>query len=84
MNTPTTLSDQAAEIGYALNNALADTGMQVHWSEAKQRWGYWIQVTPTRREFQACSSLETAVAACIEIHARRKHAIYRDHALSLG
>lgn len=83
MNTQTTTTDHAAKIGFALNEALAVTGMQVHWSQAKQRWGYWVQVTPTKREFQACPDLETAVAACIEIYARRKHAIYRDRALSL-
>ena len=78
MNTQTTTADDAAKIGFALNEALSVTGMQVHWSQARECWGYWVQVTPTKREFQPCPNLETAVAACIEIHARRKHAIYRE------
>ena len=83
MQAQTLSPEDASKIGFALNEALAVTGMQVHWSQAKQRWGYWVQVTPTKREFQVCPDLETAVAACIEIYARRKHAIYRERAFML-
>ncbi len=83
MQTQTLSPEDASKIGFALNEALAVTGMQVHWSQAREAWGYWVQVNPTKREFQPCPDLESAVAACIEIYARRKHAIYRDRALRL-
>jgi hypothetical protein len=83
MQTQSMSPEDASKIGFALNDALAITGMQVHWSQARERWGYWVQVSPNKREFQVCPDLETAVAACIEIYARRKHAILRDRALSL-
>lgn len=78
MNMQTTDDAQATKIGFALNEALSGTGMQVHWSQARECWGYWVQVTPMKREFQPCPDLESAIAACIEIYARRKHAIYRE------
>jgi hypothetical protein len=83
MNTQTMTDDQATKIGFALNEALAVTGMQVDWSQTRQTWGYWVQVTPAKREFQPCPDLETAVAACIEIYARRRHAIYRERAFMM-
>ena len=70
--------EDATKIGFALTRALAGTGMQVHWSQARQSWGYWVQVNPTKREFQPCPDLESAVTSCIEIYARRKHAIFRE------
>lgn len=83
MQTQSMSPEDASKIGFALNEALAITGMQVHWSQARERWGYWVQVSPNKREFQPCPDLETAVAACIEIYARRKHAILRDCAFNL-
>lgn len=84
MQTQPMSPEDATKIGFALGRALAGTGMQVHWSQARECWGYWVQVTPTKREFQPCPDLETAVTSCIEIYARRKHAIYREQSFMKG
>ena len=82
MNTQTTPTD-TRQNRLSLNAALAGTGIQVHWSNRRRALGILGtgHTHPTR--ISGVYRHRNAVAACIEIHARRKHAIYRDHALNL-